>query len=390
MTFPKHLLAAALTALLACSVHAQTLVSIKQFNKMSEKDTTTVMLRGVVTRVRNAQNGNLYIKDKTGTVLIYGVRDGSGQGRKFPDLDVRLGDTLTLRGRKTIYDGNVVEMVSGKLVAKGNGPDHDKMARGTERVVVAPKFKGKDIDAFRDWVGKHVAGKEDASGNKLEGIVEIKFVVGSKGGVQEVEIAKGAHPLLNEEAVRVVKSSPKWKPGTVNGRPTRTTYSIPVQFGHPVVLPPPPPSPDNNVSRSAPKGKLIYCSYSETRVAGRGKDYCELVADEGKKPVIHVRLNVGNDMMPEGSDRQGDFTVDAATVESLRKQLADGMVHKLNGYEVEEGLCGGTIYRIYMEYDSGEKINARWHGHEIKDEAWAAYYLIRRFFAPWREKVNVD
>ena len=384
----KFFAAAALT-LLSLSLNAQTQVTVKQFNKMSVKDTTTVTLRGVVTRIRNFQNGNLYIKDKTGTVLIYGVRDGSGQGRKFPDLDVRLGDTLTLQGRKTLYDGNVVEMVSGKLVAKGNGPDHDKVARGPERVVVSPKFKGKDLGAFEQWVDNHIQSKEDASGKKLEGIVEVKFVVGSKGGVQEVEVAKGVHPLLNEEAVRVVKSSPKWKPGTVNGRPTRVTYSIPVQFGDPVVLVSPPPSPDNG-SRSAPKGKLTYCSYSDTRVAGLGKDYCELIADEGTEPVIHVRLNVGNDMMPEGSDRKGDFTVDAATVESLREKLAEGKVHKLNGYDVEEGLCGGTIYRIYMEYSSGEKINARWHGHTIKDEAWAAYYLIRKFFAPWREKVDVE
>ena len=43
-------------------------------------------------------------------------------------------------------------------------------------------------------------------------------------------------------------------------------------------------------SQEAPKGKLIYCSYSCNRHAGLGKSYCELIADEGKEPQIVVSL----------------------------------------------------------------------------------------------------
>ena len=137
---------------------------------------------------------------------------------------------------------------------------------------------------------------------------------------------------------------------------------------------------------NGPQGKLIYCSYSATGVAGLGKNYCELVADEGEQPVIHVRLNVGNRFGEE--EPQGDFPVSQEVVETLRRKLAEAEVYKLNGYEVDEMMTGGTIYRIYMEYSSGETINARWYGHNIKQEAWSAYYLIEHYFAPWRAKTK--
>ena len=66
--------------------------------------------------------------------------------------------------------------------------------------------------------------------------------------------------------------------------------------------------------------------------------------------------------------------------------LADAKVYTLNGYSVEEHMNGGTTYRIYQEYDSGEKINAHWYGHDIKPEARSAYHMIESFFQPWRSQ----
>ena len=136
-------------------------------------------------------------------------------------------------------------------------------------------------------------------------------------------------------------------------------------------------------SPAQPKGKLIYCSYSESRAAGLGKSYCELIADPGTQPRVVVRLKQDcrlEDVLPMNAD----ITVDPAVVEELQKQLESHKVYKLNGYNYDEVLDGGTTHRIYMEYDSGEKVNAQWCGHKVKDEAWAAYWLIEKFFEPWR------
>lgn len=232
MHTPRILAATLALALLSLfSAGAQNRITIRQFLRMSKKDTSTVELRGVVERVRNKTNGNLYLNDRTGTVLIYGVRDGSGQGRKYPELDVCVGDTLTLVGRRSVYDGNVIEMAAARLVAKSDGPDHEKMSRDDEQhLVTHPTFRGKGQAAFAQWVTSHLVYPKEAREKQMDGTVLVKFVVGRKGNVQEVEVVKGVHPLLNDEAVRVVKSSPKWKPGTVDGRPVRVNYTIPVIF----------------------------------------------------------------------------------------------------------------------------------------------------------------
>lgn len=136
----------------------------------------------------------------------------------------------------------------------------------------------------------------------------------------------------------------------------------------------------------APKGKLTYCSCSRSGAAGLGKDYFELVSNPGQSPKVVVVLNFGN--------RFGDpvinaeYTVDQSVVDSLQQMLSEAKVYELNGYSVEEHMTGGTTYRIYQEYDSGEKINAHWYGHHIKSEAWDAYYMIEGFFKTWREQAR--
>ena len=144
-----------------------------------------------------------------------------------------------------------------------------------------------------------------------------------------------------------------------------------------------------NLSCTAqPKGKLIYCSYSCTGVAGLGKDYCELIADPGADPKVVVVLNQGNDLDP--GEIRAEYPVDAAVVDSLQAKLSEMKVYRLNGYDHEEDMTGGSIYRIYQEYDSGDKVNARWYGHDIKENARAAYAAIERFFEPWRARAQEE
>ncbi len=138
----------------------------------------------------------------------------------------------------------------------------------------------------------------------------------------------------------------------------------------------------------APKGKLTYCSYSSTGAAGLGKDYCELIADPGKAPKVVVALNLGNRF--NDPEIHAEYPIGQEAVDSLAKLLAEAKVYKLNGYNIEEAITGGHSYRIYQEYSSGEKINARWYGLHVKQKAWAAYRMIEAFFAPWRTQASKE
>ena len=139
-------------------------------------------------------------------------------------------------------------------------------------------------------------------------------------------------------------------------------------------------------SSAQPKGKLIYCSYSETRHAGLGKSYCELVADDGKEPYIAVRLDLDSRIVEV--PLKADIPIDGSVVEELQELLAKNEVYKLDGYHVDEMLDGGATFRIHMEYSSGETVTADWFGVNIREEAWDAYYLIEGFFEPWRQQAR--
>ena len=203
--------------------------TIKEFLKMSDGDTTVCQVRGVVTRIRNANAGNVYIDDGTGELFIYGIVIPDRPGASLRHLDIKTGDTLTFAGRRDVYKGTV-EMVSANILAKSNGPDHDTPVKLDRE----PSFKGKSgkeaRKAFAAWVAQKVRYPEGADG---EGVVRVKYVIGKNGGVQEVQVEKGLNQALNAEAVRVVSSAPKWKPGILNGNPIRLTYMVDVPFHKP-------------------------------------------------------------------------------------------------------------------------------------------------------------
>jgi len=96
-----------------------------------------------------------------------------------------------------------------------------------------PTFKGKGSEAFSAWVTAHLKYPKDAKEARIDGTVRVKFVIGTNGGVQEVEVDKGVFPSLDAEAVRVIKSSPRWKPAIKGGRPVRMVYYLPVIFSLP-------------------------------------------------------------------------------------------------------------------------------------------------------------
>ena len=203
-----------------------------EFNKMSRRDTSLVILHGVVTRPRaNDQRGVFYLQDETGEAYVYGLVDGRpGLNQSYIQMGIAPGDTLTVSGRRTVYNGTTIEMAGGHLLRKANGPRHAEMLKSMKAPDKWPTFKGKDANAFSAWVSAHLKYPKDAKDAHIDGTVLVKFVVGTNGGIQEVEVEKGVFPSLDAEAVRVIKSSPKWKPGIKDGELCRVTYHHPVIF----------------------------------------------------------------------------------------------------------------------------------------------------------------
>ena len=98
-----------------------------------------------------------------------------------------------------------------------------------ESVEQMPQFPGGDA-ALVKWIAEHMHYPEVAQENGVQGRVVIQFVVTKTGDVGEVKVARSKDPDLDKEAVRVVKSLPKFIPGKMNGQPVNVWYTVPVTF----------------------------------------------------------------------------------------------------------------------------------------------------------------
>ena len=93
-----------------------------------------------------------------------------------------------------------------------------------------PKFNGGDANEFSKWVNKQLVYPEIAKENGVQGRVTLQFTVNTDGSVSDVKVLRGVDSSLDKEAVRIVKSSPKWTPGRQRERPVKVTYTFPVIF----------------------------------------------------------------------------------------------------------------------------------------------------------------
>ncbi len=97
-------------------------------------------------------------------------------------------------------------------------------------VETKPSFNGGDANEFSRWVNSRLVYPETARELGVQGRVTLQFTIGTDGRVSGVRVLKGADPLLDEEAVRVVSSSPKWTPGRQRDRAVKVSYTFPVIF----------------------------------------------------------------------------------------------------------------------------------------------------------------
>lgn len=94
---------------------------------------------------------------------------------------------------------------------------------------VMPEFPGGP-DALRKYINQNVQYPRLAAENKEQGRVFVKYIVEPDGTISSVEVARSVSRSLDNEAIRVVKNMPKWKPGTKNGIPVRVAYAVPINF----------------------------------------------------------------------------------------------------------------------------------------------------------------
>jgi len=93
-----------------------------------------------------------------------------------------------------------------------------------------PTFKGKNSDAFRIYIQQNLRYPIEAMQKGIQGRVYVQFDVDHNGKVKNVKIEKSAGEILDNEALRVVKTSPKWRPGLQRGKQVTVRFTFPIVF----------------------------------------------------------------------------------------------------------------------------------------------------------------
>ena len=92
-----------------------------------------------------------------------------------------------------------------------------------------PQYPGGE-KAMMEYVAKNVKYPQEAKDKEIQGRVFVSFVIEKDGSVSTVKVMRGIGGGCDEEAVRVVSSMPKWKPGIKDGKPVRVSYMMPLNF----------------------------------------------------------------------------------------------------------------------------------------------------------------
>ncbi len=93
-----------------------------------------------------------------------------------------------------------------------------------------PDFPDGGLQGLLKFLAKNIKYPVIAQENGIQGRVVCAFVVNKDGSIVDIEVLRGVDPSLDKEAVRVLGTMPKWKPGKQRGKPVRVKYTVPVMF----------------------------------------------------------------------------------------------------------------------------------------------------------------
>lgn len=126
-------------------------------------------------------------------------------------------------------DANGEILKAKEVIAEPEPPKHEEENKVFDIVEQQPMFPGGPA-ALMKYLSEHTKYPVVAQENGVQGRVTVQFVVEKDGSISDVHVLRGVDPSLDKEAVRVVKSLPRWTPGKQNGIIVRVNYRVPVLF----------------------------------------------------------------------------------------------------------------------------------------------------------------
>lgn len=141
-------------------------------------------------------------------------------------VDVKFIPVEVANEREEAEKARLQAELAAELQKETEAEDSNKIY---DKVEVMPEYPG-GAAAFMRYLAQNVKYPTVAQENGTQGIVVVQFVVDADGSVTNAHVITSVDPYLDEEALRVIKSMPRWTPGKLNGKPVRVKYTTPIKF----------------------------------------------------------------------------------------------------------------------------------------------------------------
>ena len=168
-------------------------------------DTNTIYFMGEYTKGMVQENGEWMVKEST-------------LSEEKEDTEENLRE----------WDDSGCEVLKAKEVI-ATEPVRPNPKKVYDVVEQMPSFPG-GMKAMMDYLARNIRYPANAKNDLIEGRVILQFIVDKKGRLSDIKVVKSVEPYLDAEAVRVVKSMPRWNPGMQNGKAVKVRYTLPVTF----------------------------------------------------------------------------------------------------------------------------------------------------------------
>jgi TonB family protein len=129
--------------------------------------------------------------------------------------------------KDSITDIHLTMRKSAKIAVEEENIEDDQPFVRVEQM---PSFMGGDLTTFRIWVMQQVRYPQIAQENNITGRVMLQFVIEKDGSLTNIKVIQTPDSSLSDEAIRVLKTSPKWTPGKQGNKTVRVKYTLPVEF----------------------------------------------------------------------------------------------------------------------------------------------------------------
>ncbi len=152
------------------------------------------------------------------------------QPKEYTKYEIVKDETENIRDIKItsveIEPNDRVEIPVIELDTEIEEPKKSKIWAITEE---EPKFPG-GMKGLQHVLAKNTKYPTKAIENDMQGKVYVRFVINEKGEVENAHVLRSVYPILDKEALRVVRSLPNWKPGKQSGKAVKVWFTVPIVF----------------------------------------------------------------------------------------------------------------------------------------------------------------